>query len=182
MSYTICFAFYTYDILYIIGHKYSPHSGCLGRNTGCIIEARLFLFDLTQLGGNKLDEKALGKIEGLLLDCLECLLQIGDQVVGILGTDGQADGVLVDLLLGQLGIGQLAVGGGGRVDDKALHIRHVGQQRENLQVVDEGKGLLAAALDVKGKDGCAAVGEILLVQGMIRVCLLYTSPSPRDCS
>ena len=40
---------------------------------------------------------------------------------------------------------------------------------------------LAAALDVKGKDGCAAVGEILLVQGVIRVirqrgiCLLYTS-------
>ena len=82
----------------------------------------------------------------------------------MLGADGQADGVLVDLLLGQLGIGQLAVGGGGRVDDKALPIRLVGQQRENLQVVDEGKGLLAAALDVKGKDGCAAVGEILLVR------------------
>ena len=54
---------------------------------------------ITQLGGNKLDEKALGKIEGLLLDCLKCLLQIGDQVVGILGTDGQADGVLVDALV-----------------------------------------------------------------------------------
>ena len=29
-------------------YKYSPYSGCLGRNTGCIIEARLFLFDLRQ--------------------------------------------------------------------------------------------------------------------------------------
>ena len=82
----------------------------MGRNTGCIIEARLFLFDLTQLGGNKLDEKALGKIEGLLLDCLECLLQIGDQVVGILGTDGQADGVLVDALVQQFLVAELAVG------------------------------------------------------------------------
>ena len=88
-----------YNEQYNSRYKYSPYSGCLGRNTGCIIEARLFLFDLTQLGGNKLDEKALGKIEGLLLDCLECLLQIGDQVVGILGTDGQADGVLVDALV-----------------------------------------------------------------------------------
>ena len=87
----------------------------------------------------------------------------------MLGADGQADGVLVDLLLGQLGVGQLAVGGGGRVDDKALHVRYVGQQREDLQIVDESKGLLAATLDVKGKDRCAAVGEILLVQGVIRV-------------
>ena len=55
------------------------------------------------------------------------------------------------------------------MDNKALHVRHVGQQREDLQVVDEGKGFLAAALDVKGKDGCAAVGEILLVQSVIRV-------------
>ncbi len=102
-----------YDKPYNSRYKYSPYSGCLGRNMGCIIKARLFLFDLTQLGGNKLDEKALGKIEGLLLDCLECLLQIGDQVVGILGTDGQADGVLVDALVQQFLLAELAVGGGG---------------------------------------------------------------------
>ena len=54
-----------------------------------------------------------------LLDCLECLLQIGDQVVGILGTDGQADGVLVDALVQQFLLAELAVGGGGRVDDQA---------------------------------------------------------------
>ena len=103
----------------------------MGRNTGCIIEARLFLFALTQLGGNKLDEKALGKIEGLLLDCLECLLQIGDQVVGILGTDGQADGVLVDALVQQFLLAELAVGGGGRVDDQALNVSNVRQQAED---------------------------------------------------
>ena len=96
-----------------------------------------FLFDLTQLGGNKLDEKALGEIEGLLLDCLECLLQIGDQVVGILGTDGQADGVLVDALVQQFLLAELAVGGGGRVDDQALNVSNVSQQAEDLQVVDE---------------------------------------------
>ena len=110
-----------------------------------------------------------GESDLLTADGCEACLQIGNDIIDVLGADGQADGVLVDLLLGQLGIGQLAVGGGGRVDNKALHVRHVGQQREDLQVVDEGKGFLAAALDVKGKDGCAAVGEILLVQSVIRM-------------
>lgn len=77
----------------------------------------------------------------------------------MLGADGQADGVLVDLLLGQLGVGQLTVGGGGRVDDKALHVCHVGQQREDLQVINEGKGLLAAALDVKVKMDAPPLGK-----------------------
>ena len=123
---------------------------------------------LTQLGGNKLDEKALGKIEGLLLDCLECLLQIGDQVVGILGTDGQADGVLVDALVQQFLLAELAVGGGGRVDDQALNVSNVSQQAEDLQVVDERMSFLHTALDLESEDGSTAVGEVLLVQRMIR--------------
>ena len=86
----------------------------------------------------------------------------------MLGADGQADGVLIDLLLGQLLIVQLAVGGGGRVDDKALHVRYVGQQREDLQVINEGKGLLAAALDVKGKDGCTAVGGLVIIKKVVQ--------------
>ena len=87
----------------------------------------------------------------------------------MLGADGQADGVLVDLLLGQLLIVQLAVGGGSGVDDKALHICNVCQQREDLQVIDELECFLAAALDVEGEDGRTAIGEVLLVQGVIRM-------------
>ena len=94
----------------------------------------------------------MGKIEGLLLDCLECLLQIGDQVVGILGTDGQADGVLVDALVQQFLLAQLAVGGGSRVDDQALHVSNVSQQAENLQVVNESMRFLNSALDLEGED------------------------------
>ena len=62
-------------------------------------------------------------------------------------------GVLVDLLPGQLGVGQLAVGWWKPgVDDKvSLHVRHIGQQREDLQIVDEGKGFLAAASMLKVK-------------------------------
>ena len=73
----------------------------------------------------------------LAADGCETGFEVGDDIVDVLGADGQADGVLVDLLLGQLLIVQLAVGGGSGVDDKALHIRNVCQQREDLQVIDE---------------------------------------------
>ena len=99
------------------------------------------------------------------MDGCEAGFQIGDDVIDVLGTDGQADGVLIDLLLGQLLLVQLAVGGGGRVDDQALYVCNVCQQGEDLQVVNELEGFFAAALDVEGEDGCAAVGEILLVPG-----------------
>ena len=58
--------------------------------------------------------------ESLAADGCEASLEVGDDVVDVLGADGQADGVLVDLLLGQLLIGQLAVSGGSRMDDQAL--------------------------------------------------------------
>ena len=45
----------------------------------------------------------------LAADGCEAGFQIGKDIINVLGADGQADGVLVDLLLGQLGIGQLAV-------------------------------------------------------------------------
>ncbi len=78
-----------------------------------------------------------GESDLLTADSCEACLQIGDDIIDVLGADGQADGVLVDLLLGQLLIVQLAVGGGCRVDDQTLHIRNVCQQREDLQVIDE---------------------------------------------
>ena len=61
------------------------------------------------------------------------------------------------------------MGRGRRVDYQALCIRDICEQRENLKVVDEGKGLLLSALDVEGEDGRAAVREILLIERVIRV-------------
>ena len=93
----------------------------------------------------------------LAADGCETGFEVGDDIVDVLGADGQADGVLIDLLLGQLLVVQLAVGGGSRVDDKALYVGDIGQKGEDLQVVDELEGFLTAALDIKGKDGSAAV-------------------------
>ena len=99
----------------------------------------------------------------------EALFQVGDDVVDVLRADGQADGGRGDTLVGQILRRQLGVGGGGGVDDQTLHVGHVGQQGEDLQVVDEAEGRLLSALDLEGEDAGAAVGEVLLVQGVVGV-------------
>ena len=87
----------------------------------------------------------------------------------MLRTDGKADGAGRNALVFQLRFRQLGMGGGSRMDHQALHVRHVGQQGEYLQVVDKLPGRFLAAFDLKSEDGGAAVGEILLVQRMIRM-------------
>ena len=72
-----------------------------------------------------------------LVELGEGLLQIPNDVVGVLGADGQANGRRRDALVGKLGFGQLGVRGGCRVNGQALHVGDVGEQRENLQAVDE---------------------------------------------
>ena len=75
----------------------------------------------------------------------------------------------MDTLILQFLCGQLGVRSGSRVNDKALYVCDVSQQRENLELVDELERSFLAALDVEGEDGRAAVREILLVQSVIRV-------------
>ena len=52
---------------------------------------------------------------------------------------------------------------------QALHIGHVGQQREDTQVVDKGPSLFLSALDFEGEDTATTVGEELLVECVVRV-------------
>ena len=99
--------------------------------------------------------------ESLAADGCEASLEVGDDIVDVLGADGQADGVLVDLLLGQLLIGQLAVSGGSRMDDQTLDVGHICQQGEDLQVVDELECFLTASLDVEVKMEAPPLGKYL---------------------
>ena len=103
------------------------------------------------------------------LHSVEAVLQIPDDVVDILGADGEADRVLSDLLLLQLLCREFCMGRGCRMYHQALHICHVGKEGEYLQGIDEGKGLLLAALDVEREDGACPVREVLLIQGVIRM-------------
>ena len=99
----------------------------------------------------------------------KALLQVGQNIVNMLRTDGQADGVGAYPLVQQLLGGELGVGSGGRMDYKGLHVRHISQEGENFQMVDEPVGLRLPALDLKGKDGAAAVRKIPLIKGMVRM-------------
>lgn len=65
-----------------------------------------------------------------LLDGFEAGGQVGDNVVDVLGADGQAHGGGLDAGGQQLLFGQLGVRGGSRVDDQGLHVSNVGQQAE----------------------------------------------------
>ena len=61
------------------------------------------------------------------------------------------------------------MGCGGGVDHQALHVCHVGQQGEDLQVVDKRPGRFLPAPDLKGENGTAAPGEVPLVQRVVRM-------------
>ena len=56
----------------------------------------------------------------------EARLEVGDEVIGMLRADGQADGVRADALIEQLLRRELGVRRRGRVDDEALDVRDVG--------------------------------------------------------
>ena len=59
---------------------------------------------------------------------LKPFLQIGDDIVDMLCTNGKTDGVLLDSLIGKLFCGELTVGRRCRMDYKALDIGYIGKK------------------------------------------------------
>ena len=92
---------------------------------------------------------------GKRLDRGECLIQVGDDVLHVLDAYRETDEVFAQVCVGQLFGRKLAVGGRRRVDDERLRIAHVGEQRVELDVVDDRQARLASALHAK--DECSAV-------------------------
>ena len=103
----------------------------------------------------------------LLVQRGEGLLQIPNDVLGVLGTDGKTDGVWFDSLIQQFFLGALAVRGGCRMDYQRFYIGNVSQQGEQFQIVDEIFCFLCIALDFEGEDGTAAVREVFCVQCLL---------------
>ena len=98
----------------------------------------------------------------------EALLQVGDDVVDVLGADGEADGVRAGCpgpaAPPRLSWEWVVVAGWMTRDFTSATLA----SREKIcQVVDELVGLRLAALDLEGEDGSAAVGEVLLIQGVV---------------
>ena len=98
---------------------------------------------------------------------LKGLFQIREDIVDMFGTNGQTDGVGPNPLLAQCRFGELGMGRAGWMNHQGLHIRHVGQQGENLQMVDECLRLLGAAFDIEGENGGATPWEIALIERMM---------------
>ena len=103
----------------------------------------------------------------------ERLLEVRDDIVDVLHADGEADGRGRNVLLRKLRGAELGVRGRAGMDDQALDVGHVGQQREDLEPVDEAPGILLRSLDLKREDGSGPVGEIALIErvvGMVGKC------------
>ena len=70
----------------------------------------------------------------------QCLLKVCDDVLDILGSDGEPDCIRGNPGLFLFFNGELLVGGGCRVDDKALGVPDVGKVAEEFEAVDELSG------------------------------------------
>jgi len=92
------------------------------------------------------------------------LVQVRDDVVFVLQTDGKADEVVRDARFEPLLRRQLLVGGGRRVDHEALGVADVRQVGEQLEVVDELLPRLDAALDAEPQDGAVEPPVVVLLR------------------
>ena len=85
----------------------------------------------------------------------------------MLGTDAQSYGSRRDVLLLEFLRRHLRVGRGVGMNHQALHVSYVGQQREDLKGINETPGFFLTALDLEGEDAATAIGEVLLIEGMV---------------
>ena len=82
---------------------------------------------------------------GGFLGGLQRAFQVDEQVVGILQAYGQAYRALAYAGGGQRLVAQAEVRGAGGVDHQAAAVAHIGQVAEELERLDEGLALGAAA-------------------------------------
>lgn len=71
-----------------------------------------------------------------LFHCGKTLFQVRDDVVDMLCSDGQTNGIFVNASVFQLLRCHLRMSGGCRMDDQRFHICHIGQQGENFQFAE----------------------------------------------
>src|SRR5699024_5742730 len=90
------------------------------------------------------------------------LLQVCQDVVDVLQAHGEPHQRGAHTGSPLLGLGELAVGGGGRVDDQRAHITDIGHHGVQLQRIDQGSAVLGSAVEFEGNDGSGTFGQVLL--------------------
>ena len=62
-----------------------------------------------------------------ILNLIQCLAEVVDDVVGMLGADGETDCALEDALVGEFCFRELRVSGRSRMDYERLYVGYVGK-------------------------------------------------------
>ena len=91
---------------------------------------------------------------------LHRLIQIPDQVVGRLEADRQADDVVAGPRGDALLVGELPMGGRGRMQNQASRVADIRQMREQAHAFDQLDAGLEAAFDAEGENGARAFRQV----------------------
>ena len=97
------------------------------------------------------------------------LLDVGNQVSGVLDAAGEADQIGGNAGGHQLLVVHLPVGGGGGVEGAGAGVGHVGLDGGQLEVLHKGLSGGPTALEAKGHHAAGPVGHILLSQVVVLV-------------
>ena len=105
--------------------------------------------------------------KGSLLLSLKRLLQVSNNIIDVLSTDGKADRVRINSLLHEFLLIQFRMRRTGRMDHQGLHICNICKKTEQLQSVDEILRLLRSALNAECEYGARSVREVFLVESLL---------------
>lgn len=97
----------------------------------------------------------------------QSLLQVVDDVLGILDPHADANVLRRHARAGLFAFGQLLVGRAGGVNDQRFRIADIGQVRTQLARIDELLARFQSALDAEAQDRALAIGQILLSVGVV---------------
>jgi RNA polymerase sigma factor (sigma-70 family) len=139
----------------------------IGMNTDHTLEEVGQQFSVTRERIRQIEAKALRKLKhpSRAGSCAASwirkrLVEIGDQVVGILDPDGQAHHVVGAAPAASCCSGrELPVRGGGGVDDQRARVAEIGHMAEDLETIDKFYAGLVAALDRKVNSAPAPRGR-----------------------
>ena len=92
------------------------------------------------------------------------MLQVGDDIINMLCSDGEANGCRTDTCLKQLCLVQLRMGGAGWVYHERLHIGHIRQEREEFKTFSKLSRIIFRTFDIEGEDRTSAFLEVFVVQ------------------
>lgn len=104
-----------------------------------------------------------------LLHLIHCLLEVGDDVVGVFDADRESDEVGCYTGFPQLFVRELPVGVAGWMQNAGSDVCDMGDNTDEVELVHELNGFFPGALQTEGDDTATAIGEVFLCQGVVLI-------------